>query len=357
MRARDFLKISLVGGLIGLAGCKKEPIAPPDIKVPVVSIESNKTQYNKKEDVYFTGSATDNIKVVEEGIDIDDSVNSDGIGGLNDDRDLGSLTSILEGGYEDIAGKYGVTGWAKDDAENIGSKELTLMVKPYSQFAEVHNNIEELASYPKIIKEITLKDSDLLHAMLSTDAKNELDALNDLIASSTIDSVTKYNLTDNGLIYEMNITDASKFKGFTDDSYFGNLSLSQPTYNELHKNLMENLTEEGALELIVGLAPEGAIINRDQPVALPGIAPVNFDVAIRYYLENNQEINLNLEYKSPGDTFSIEEQERVDSFNSMFHPPYIPISALGIEETTPLDLKKILLQEIQYHQENLFGGK
>ncbi|GAI84684.1 unnamed protein product, partial [marine sediment metagenome] len=134
-------------------------------------------------------------------------------------------------------------------------------------------------------------------------------------------------------------------------SYFGNLSLSQSTYNELHKNLMENLTEEGALELIVGLAPEGAIINRNQLVALPGIAPVNFDAAIRYYLENNQEINLNLEYKSPGDTFSTEEQERVDAFNSMFHPPYFPISALGIEETTPLGLKKILLQEIQYHKE------
>lgn len=353
MRARDFLKISLAGGLLGiLASCGKAPVEPPlDIDAPVVSLESNKTQYNKNEDVYFTGSATDNIKVVEEGIDIDDSVNSDGIGGANDDRDLGSLTSTLVGGYVDIAGKYGVTGWAKDGGGNTGLEELTLIVKPYSQFAEVQNNIAELASYSKIIKEVTLEDSDLLYSLLSVDAKNELDALNDLIASSTIDSVAKHNLTDNGLIYEMNITDPSKFTGFTNDSYFGNLSLSQSTYNELHKNLMETLTEEEALELIVGLAPEGAIIDYNQLVALPGQAPVNFDVAIRYYLENGQEINLNLEYKSPGDTFSTEEQERVDTFNSMFHPPYFPISALGIEETTPLDLKKILLQEIQYHKE------
>ena len=153
MRARDFLKISLVGGLIGfLASCEKEEPIAPDIDTPVVSIESNKTQYNKNEDVHFTGSATDNIKVVKEGIDIDDSVNSDGTGRTDDDRDLGSLTSTLEGGYGDVAGKYGVTGWAKDNRGNMGLEKLTLIVKPYSQFVEVRDNIAELDSYSKIIK-------------------------------------------------------------------------------------------------------------------------------------------------------------------------------------------------------------
>ncbi len=355
---RDFLKVSLAGGIGAGSGlitmlstCGRKPVGPEDTESPVVSLESNKTQYNKKEDVYFTGLATDNIKVVEEGIDIDAGVNSDGIGGTDDDRDLESLTSTLSGGY-DLAGKYEVIGWAKDDEGNIGSKELTLVVKPYSQFAEVQDSLTELASHSKIIKEITLDDFELLYSMLSADAKNELDVLNGLIASSTIDAAAKYNLTDKGLVYEMNITDANKFTGFTNDSYFGDLLLSQSTYNELHKNLMENSTEEEALALIAGLAPEGASIDHNQLVALPGLAPLNFDIVIRY-VENGQEVNLSLEYKSPGDTFSTEEQERVDAFNSMFHPPYFPISALGIEETTPLDLKKIVLQEIQYHQDNI----
>jgi len=340
----------VVGGAaaIGiLPGCKKKPTEPePDTGSPVVvSFESDKTQYNKNENVYFTGTATDNVGVVEEGIDIDASV-----GGTNS-MDIGSLTSALVGGYA-LAGKYRVTGWARDAAGNTGSKGLTLIVKPYSQFTEVQDNIAELDSYSGVIKDITLEDFALLHPMLSVNAQNELGVLNDLIASSTIDAAAKYRLTDNSLIYEMNITDSGEIKGFTNNNYFGDLSLSQSTYDEIHKNLMENSTEEEARELIEGLAPEGASIDEDQQVYLP-VGPVNFDVVIRY-VENGQEINLNLEYKSTGDTFSTEEQERVNAFNSMFHPPnpYISISALGIEETTPLDLKKIVLQEIQYHKDN-----
>ncbi len=352
---RNLLITTLVGSIgVGSAlfGCRRGGDgAPPDTELPVVSLASDKAQYDKEEAVSFTGSATDNVGVAEEGIDLDAAVNSDGVGEAYDDLDLESLTSVFEGGYT-RAGIYGVTGWAKDSAENLGSEGLTLIIKPYAQFSEVQDSITGLASYPSILREITVGDFDLMYPMLSAGAQTELNGLENAIASSARDAVAKYHLTDSGLIYEMDITDASQFTGFTNDNYSGNLPLTQATFNELHKNLMENATEVEALALIAGLAPEGAEIFDGQGVALPGQAPINFDVAMRYFLPNGQEVNLNLEYKTAGDTFSAEEQARVDAFNSMFHPPYYPISALGIEVTTALGLKKTVLQEIQYHQDN-----
>jgi len=218
------------GGGGGGGGGSSADNVPPEIK----KFSSGKAQYELFEDIAFSGKAHDNKGIEKTGIDIDDLADSDGDGNPENDRDLPSLNSTLKGGYP-IPGKYKVTGWALDTSNNFGSLPIYPIVKPYSEFSEVQDEIGELSNYNEIsTPSINYQDwLTKIYLKLSQQARDELDLIEEKLFNSADEEAENVCLAlGNNLVYGVKILSPSAFRGFSED-YSGNYPVSQETFDEI----------------------------------------------------------------------------------------------------------------------------
>lgn len=218
--------------VLSFAGCGGggDGGSKPDTEPPQVAFSVNKEQHRLFEDVFFSGSATDNVGVASSGIDTDHRKDSDLDGNPINDSDLPYLNATLSGGYK-VPGKYIANGWARD-SYNTSYMKARIMIKPHEEFDEVQESPLDM-----VFKGLTIPfkadDWNQFYLGFSENTRKELDALQGRLSQDERIIYAQVVLKDNRphILYAIECPNA----GFNFDGteYYGTLPITQDASTDI----------------------------------------------------------------------------------------------------------------------------